>query len=337
MQGRHAWRSADARSKCSTGACPSQLHSMKAKSSLTSLCVHKHRQAADSSAVSVQRKPPLPGSLTNSRAHVKGEQRRPRPASVPTAGGLCTTMPAGSCISSLALQEPFDPLASTASDGLFGVTAAHALNRSESAKAPEPHLPFRLTLNSTDERYPKLSGSELYSSLLSSLQRSLRCDRASEDSHPSSFADVFPPPRSPASTSPCPSAAAATASAGAVQLAVKTSLPRAPPSPPMARRRRHRLTAMHGTSLRRLQRSIEAGSYGRTDVLPVHAFLPSIQVKAPCHPGLAVSGLFSTSCIHAHVLAIVGVGDLDLMECPTLQQVDPTCGCTKGRYGNSPA
>jgi hypothetical protein len=210
---------------------------MPVETALTSLHLYKHPQAAGSGNATVERQPSMPCSSAKSRAHVKGKQRGP--VTPPPVSGPSTTRLTGSRASNLALHEPFDSLASSASDGPLGVKAADAFNRSECAKAREPHLPLRLTLNSTDTHNPKFLGTELYSSILSSLQRSLQCDHASVDSHPSSqpssFADAIPPP--------------------------------------------HSAVATQGIALRRLQRSVDAGSFGRTDVLPVHTFLPAMKVS----------------------------------------------------------
>lgn len=174
----------------------------------------------------------------------------------------------------------------SADGGLLGF-----LDRAESARIPEPPLPFRETIsdNNGEHRNPKLSGSELYSTLLGSLRESL-----TRGQHQVAAATAIPV----SGTAAGGGSLAATSSivmpssvSGPVDPPAAVSAPVAPPATSkrgaskepsgrgglMRRRRRHG-PRLNPSAMSQLQQSLDQGQHADSPVVPVHLFLPPVKV-----------------------------------------------------------
>lgn len=173
----------------------------------------------------------------------------------------------------------------SADGGLLGF-----LDRAESARIPEPALPFRETIseNNGEHRNPKLSGSELYSTLLGSLRESL-----SRGHNQVVAASAIPGVGGGGGGSLAASSSIAAPSSvpGPVSMAEPSaSAPVAPASKRgaskepsgrgglMRRRRRHG-PRLNPSALSQVQLSLEQGHHTDSSVVPVHLFLPPVKVR----------------------------------------------------------
>lgn len=174
----------------------------------------------------------------------------------------------------------------SADGGLLGF-----LDRAESARIPEPALPFRETIsdNNGDHRNPKLSGSELYSTLLGSLRESLSRGHnqvvaasglpvggSGGASLAATSSIAMPSSVSGPVASAEPSASAPVAPAPAA----KRGASKEPSSRGgLMRRRRRYGPRLNPSALSQVQHSLEQGHHSDSPVVPVHLFLPPVKVS----------------------------------------------------------
>eukprot|EP00892_Ulva_mutabilis_P012433 jgi/Ulvmu1/9562/UM053_0051.1 len=185
----------------------------------------------------------------------------------------------------------------SADGGLLGF-----LDRAESARIPEPPLPFRETIsdNNGEHRNPKLSGSELYSTLLGSLRESLTRGQhqvSVVNGVPLSSASVAGGNGGGGSLAATSSIAMPSSVSGPVEPSASAPVAAAPAAAKrgaskepsgrgglMRRRRRHG-PRLNPSALSQLQQSLDQGQHTESSVVPVHLFLPPVKITAKSRRG----------------------------------------------------